>query len=184
MNNKIVSLLALALLCGTQAPTLAQTYHREYGGSRVIQQNMTGLYTPSATYIGAGTLSRSAQGKSAGVGGALPAVNMGSTVRTPGDNLYNNDGSDRQANGALIYQDTELAIVKNNFRKAELARRRAYYQERQQAKVQAQGNLYIPGSNTGTSTYGSVPTGGIRYKGNGAATYGENLSNPKSARAF
>jgi hypothetical protein len=184
MNTKIVSLLALALFCGTQAPGLAQTYHREYGGSRVIQQNMTGLYTPSATYIGAGTLSRSAQGKSAGVGGALPAVNMGSTVRTPGDNLYNNDGTDRQTNGALIYQDTELQMIKADFRKAQVQQRRAYYQARQQHLQETRGNLYIPGSNTGTSTYGSVPSGQMQYRNNGAATYGDNLGNPKGTRAF
>jgi hypothetical protein len=168
----ISTFLSAMVLVGLSLPVNAQEYHRDFGGARVVQQNMTGLYNPSATYIGAGTLSRSAQGKGSGIGGSLPAVNMGSTVRTPGDNLYNNDGTDRQGNGALIYQDTERAMAAQTRYKMSVARARA----QAKAKAQAQGpkgNLYIPGSNNGTSTYGSVSTPAVMYHGNGAATYSD-----------
>ena len=183
MNTKFASTFALASIFALAVPALAQTYHMEYGGSRVVQQNQTGLYMPSSTYIGAGTLSRSAQGKKAGVGSSLPAVNMGSTVRTPGDNMYNNDGTDRQANGAFIYQDTERAIIIDQARSQQLARQRQLMLERRRSQG-PQGHLYVPGSNTGTATYGTVPTGGLLYRGNGTATYGENLKNPNATRSF
>jgi hypothetical protein len=173
MQNKIASLLALGVVFAQCAPAFAQAYHKEYGGSRVIMQCQTGLYNPSATYIGSGTLSQSAQGKSAGVGGSLPAVRMGSTVRTPGDNLYNNDGTDRQGNGALIYQDEERAMVMQQYRRQEFAHRRQMMLDRQQRQIQQHGNFYMPGSNTGTATYaGGTPA--IIFHGNGgAATYSD-----------
>jgi hypothetical protein len=180
MKTTPVSLLAITLVSLSALPAGAQAYNREYGGARVVQQNMTGLYNPSSTYIGAGTLSRSAQGKASGVGGLLPSVNMGSTVRTPGDNMYNNDGTDRQANGAFIYQDTERAMAAQARYKAMSRQRAADARARFQAQA-PKGNVYIPGSNNGTATYGTVSAPAVMFRGNGAATYSDGK---KATRGF
>src|ERR1035437_3625963 len=108
MKNAIA--LIAGLLLTQSAPALAQ-YHYSYGDSRVVNQNQTGLYTPSGTDIGSGTMIKSAQGKNAGTGGALPAVNMGAHVLTPGDNMYNGEGTDRTGNGAFIYKDQEARLA-------------------------------------------------------------------------
>lgn len=84
--------LIAAILAFGCLPAGAQSYHYSYGNSRVVNQNQTGLYTPSSTYIGGGTMSRSAQGLPAGVSSSglsgLPQTNFGATVTTPGDNQY------------------------------------------------------------------------------------------------
>jgi hypothetical protein len=86
-----ITLLANALMALGQ-PAQAQSYHYSWGNSRVVMQNQTGLYTPSATYIGGGTISRSAQGLPAGVSSSglngLPQTHFGANVGTPGDNQY------------------------------------------------------------------------------------------------
>lgn len=171
---KIAIGLIAGLLLTQSAPALAQ-YHYNYGDSRVVNQNQTGLYTPSATYIGAGTMSRSAQGKGAGIGGALPAVNMGAHVRTPGDNMYNGDGSDRQGNGAFIYKDQEERMAAETRMKAQ--RQQMIFMRQQQARMQQQatGNVYMPGSNGAAASYGSAPTAPVIFR-NGAASYGDNYS--------
>jgi hypothetical protein len=183
MKRNLAIAFAFAVLAG-QLPANAQ-YHYSYGNSRVVNQSQTGLYTPSSTYIGAGTLSRSAQGKAAGIGADLPVVNMGSHVRTAGDNLYNGNGTDRMGNGALIYKDQEAAIA---------ARQRAKYLRQQQAAMmrqraaairQQQGYFYVPGSNGATATYGTAGSGGGLQFRNGAATYGDNFgSSAKTVRQF
>jgi hypothetical protein len=182
-NSPIAYLMTTALACSYfQLPSLAQEYHASYGGSKVIYQNQTGLYNPSSTYIGPGTLSRSAQGKGAGIGGGLPAVNMGSHVRTPGDNLYNNDGTDRLTNGALVYQDQEQEMMRQDrqrYRNA-LARERAL-EARRAPRQQPQGNLYIPGSNGGTAGYDSVAVPAqVNFRNNGTATYGDSSAKTRS----
>ena len=154
------------------APALAQ-YHYSYGDSRVVNQNQTGLYTPSGTYIGAGTMSKSAQGKGAGIGGALPAVNMGAHVRTPGDNMYNGDGTDRQGNGAFIYKDQEAAMAMEARRRAQ--RQQMMMMRQQQQHMPPSGNVYVPGSNGAAATYGSQPTAPMIFR-NGSASYGDNYT--------
>lgn len=179
---KIIAGLVVAASMATSIPAYAQ-YHYSYGTSRVTNQNQTGLFTPSATYIGAGTMSQSAQGKAAGVGGLLPSVNMGAHVRTPGDNMYNGDGSDRMNNGALIYQDQMQAIMA---RKAAIIRRRQMREQRarqMQMRQQQQGNVYIPGSNGASASYANS-SGQMQYNRNGNATYGDSYSGSSSSRKF
>jgi hypothetical protein len=181
-NLTIAYLMSATLACSCfQLPSFAQAYNESFGGSRVIYQNQTGLFNPSSTYIGAGTLSRSAQGKGAGIGGALPAVNMGSHVRTPGDNLYNNDGTDRLNNGALVYQDQEQEMMRQDRHRYQtaLARQRAL-DARNAPRPQPQGNLYVPGSNGGTAGYDSVVTPQVNFRGNGTATYGDSSAKTRS----
>lgn len=90
-NSIAVALLALTQIAIYQ-PVQAQSYHYSWGNSRVVMQNQTGLYSPSSTYIGGGTISRSAQGLPAGVSSSglngLPQTHFGANVGTPGDNQY------------------------------------------------------------------------------------------------
>lgn len=182
MNKKV--LLFSALILGQCLPAGAQNYNYSYGDSRVVNQNQTGLYTPSATYIGAGTLSRSAQGKNAGVGASLPAVNLGSHVRTAGDNLYNNDGTERETNGALIYKDQEA-------RRAAILAARARRQQQilmlQQQKNypggQQQGHFYVPGTNGAAASYANQPQTQVIYRPGGAASYGDPASGQQKTQA-
>ncbi len=87
------SCLSICIIAASFAPpALSQNYHANYGGSRVINQNQTGLSNPSGTYIGPGTMSQTARGLPPGGSGAmsnpgLPRVNMGANIRTPGDNM-------------------------------------------------------------------------------------------------
>ena len=183
MNKKAIALVAF--LAVQAVPAFAQNYHYNYGDSRVVNQNQTGLYTPAATYIGAGTLSRSAQGKNAGVGAALPAVNMGSHVRTAGDNMYNNQGTERMSNGALVYSDDiqrAAAMKQARYRRQQQMN---FMRQQQMYRTQApQGNLYIPGSNGSAATYANQPQQQMNYNKNGAATYGDSGNNSAKARQF
>ncbi|MFN8658563.1 MAG: hypothetical protein U0105_19670 [Candidatus Obscuribacterales bacterium] len=164
------ALLLAALLSFTALPSFAQGYHKSYGNSRVVQQNQTGLYTPSATYIGAGTMSRSAQGKSAGVGAALPVVNMGSHVRTAGDNMYNDQGSMRASNGSFLYQDQYMAEQARKKQAAMNQQAKMMARQRGQQVRQQNGNFYVPGQN-GSAT---VQAGGqTYYNPGGMSTYAE-----------
>jgi hypothetical protein len=182
MKTKSGLILAVLLASQAVAPAFAQ-YHYSYGNGRVTNQSQTGLYTPSATYIGSGTLSESAQGKRAGIGGALPAVNMGAHVRTPGDNMYNGEGSDRMYNGALIYQDQKQAILN---RKQQILQSRYLQARRRQMEQQQvqQGTFYVPGSNGAGASYGNMPTTQLQYNGNGNATYGATYSGGPKTRQF
>ncbi len=173
------SLLLAALLATQALPVFAQ-YHYSYGDARVTNQNNVGLQDPSGSYIGNGTLSQSAQGKNAGVGGALPSVTLGSHVRTPGDNMYNGDGTDRMNNGALIYQDQKQAILA---RKAAILRRRQM-QSMQRQPVQQSGYVYMPASNGASASYASQPATQLQFNGNGNATYGDNYKAKSSTRNF
>ncbi len=58
---------------------------------RLINQSSNGLAQPSSSYIGPGTLSKTAQEGAGYVPQAnpgLPKVNRGAYIGTPGDNLY------------------------------------------------------------------------------------------------
>jgi hypothetical protein len=182
--KKIFALSAIVLL--QALPVSAQQYHYHYGDSRVTNQNQIGLYTPSSTYIGAGTLSRSAQGKQAGVGGALPQVNMGSHVRTAGDNLYNNQGTERESNGSLVYSDQlarREAIRAEQYRRQQQQMMMQRARMRQNYQQQQQGYTYIPGSNGAAASYANAPSAPVTFQ-NGAASYGSTQNNNAKARQF
>jgi hypothetical protein len=176
--KKPAFLLVVALVAQA-SPALAQ-YHYSYGNARVTNQSQTGLYTPSSTYIGAGTMSQSAQGKAAGVGGNLPAVNMGAHVRTPGDNMYDGQGTDRMYNGALIYDDQKRAILA---RKQAILRQRAMQARMQNRQSQQQGYFYMPGSNGAGASYANSNSG-LQYNASGSATYGSSYSGGAKTRSF
>jgi hypothetical protein len=156
-------LLGAILLGGFNVPAQAQ-YHKNYGGSRVTNQNQTGLYHNDPSYISAGTMSRSAQGKNAGVTNAgLPSTSWGGYIRNPGDDIYTgNNGAMRKDNGSMVYGDE---IANANRQKAFMAQQRQQQmmmmQMQQRQQVQ-QGNYYVPGSNGSAANYGS----------NGVAVYG------------
>lgn len=162
---KKVILLGLVILSGG-LPVCAQGYHQSYGDSRVVNQSQTGLYTPSGSYLGAGTLSKSATGQAAGSrAGGLPSTVWGASIRAPGDGLYNGaDGTMRQENGSVIYVDQYMAR-QNQMRR--MQEQRMMRQRQQQNQYNApQGNFYVPGSNGGAAGYGS----------GGAAGYGNYRS--------
>jgi hypothetical protein len=89
-SDNLILAAALSLLAisfSTRAN--AQTYHYSWGGTRVVNQGQIGLSNPSGTYIGPGTMSKSAQGAVAPVTNPnLPNVNMGAHIGRPGDNQY------------------------------------------------------------------------------------------------
>jgi len=94
--KKTLLTAAAALFCAAiVSPSFAQNssynFHYSNGSARVCNQNQIGLNDPSGTYIGSGTLSKTAQGLQ--VGGAqanplLPKVPWGANIQTPGDNFY------------------------------------------------------------------------------------------------
>ena len=87
--------LASHVLLNTQiASAQGGGYSYSWGDSRVINSNQSGLVHPSGSYIGSGTMSQSAKGfygLGAQTNPALPRVNMGANVATPGDNMYGNN---------------------------------------------------------------------------------------------
>jgi hypothetical protein len=164
--KRIACLLGIITLA-SGLPAMAQ-YHQSYGDSRVVNQNQTGLYTPSGTYIGAGTMSRSAQGKQAGSNaGGLPTTSWGGYIRNPGDDIYTgNNGAMRMDNGSMVYGD-EIARA-NAIKRMRQQERMMQYQQRRNMygrQAQPQGNLYVPGSNGGAANYGSGVAGYGSYGG-------------------
>jgi hypothetical protein len=85
----LVSLIFFAL--DTCPLAIGQNYNYSYGNSRVVIESLNGRSLPSSSYIGPGTMSKSAQGViqyGAQVNPGLPKVNRGAYIGTPGDNLY------------------------------------------------------------------------------------------------
>ena len=149
------SLLGASVL--TSSSVLAQyEYHYSYGNSRVVQQDSIGLERPSGTYIGTGTLSKSAQGAlQTGplVNPGLPRVNAGSYVGTPGDNMY----------GAHpIYSPAEEQKSKMQILQQQQQQRRQMMLMRQGQNQpdQPKGFLYQPGENlrAGSGAYMTYPS--------------------------
>lgn len=176
--------LFLGALAGCFVLPAQADYHYSYGNSKVTRQNQTGLHYADATYIGAGTLSQSAQGKRAGVGGDLPAVNMGSHVRQPGDCLYDGTQTLRDFNGSLIYKDQFSDREGARYSRARAQQQAMMRRQRYRERHERQGNYYMPGSNGGAATYGSAPEANVIYKPGGVASYGDQGSAPSGARRF
>lgn len=162
--KKLSLVLAVLCLAGT-LPANAQ-YHQNYGGSRVVQQNQTGLYHNDPSYISAGTLSRSAQGKQAGMStSGLPSTSWGGYIRNPGDDIYTGaNGAMRQDNGSMVYADEVMRA--NMMRQYKSQQQRMRYQQQMMYQQRVpQGNFYVPGSNGSAANYGSGVSGyGSYYK--------------------
>jgi hypothetical protein len=89
--KRFILLATLTIGLSSFESALGQDYNYRYGGSRVINQSQLGLPNPSSSYIGSGTLSKSAQGTvetGAQANPNLPKVNAGGFIGTPGDNMY------------------------------------------------------------------------------------------------
>ncbi len=83
---KRLILTSIIILATDMHPCLGQE-----SNVRVINQSANGLAYPSSSYIGPGTLSKTAQegaGYRAQTNPSLPKVNHGGYFGTPGDNLY------------------------------------------------------------------------------------------------
>ena len=167
--------IALALIASSMAPIGAQNYNHSYGSSRVVDQNNNGLASPSSSYIGSGTMSKSAQGTPAAAqtNPGLPRVNMGANVRTPGDNLYRQPAPRTQQNSGLPpgRMGANVGMPGDSMR-SDLH----YYQPGQNAgprpvqarqRAQPTGHVYQPGSNGAAANYGAqgygTPGGGARH---------------------
>lgn len=155
-------LFLLTLLLSLSASSAeAQTYHKNFGHSRVVRQNQTGLFYSDPSYISCGALSRSARGLAPGMtvgfsASSAPPVRWGSFVRQPGDGLYNgSDGTVRMANGAVNYNDVVLSENMMQIRKYMIwQQRQQYLNSRIQQRYERPGNFYVPGSNGGSYRYG------------------------------
>lgn len=162
--KQLIAILSLSILT-ISLPAQAQ-YHQNYGGSRVTKQNQTGLFHSDPSYISSGTMSRSAQGKAAGMStGGLPTTSWGGYIRNPGDDIYTgNNGAMRMDNGSMVYGDeimraNQIAAMK---RQQQMYR---YRQRQMQFQQQPQGNFYVPGSNGGAANYGAGGAAGYSSYG-------------------
>lgn len=151
---------AILLSTGSQAAQ-AQNYHKNYGGSRVVNQNQTGLHYSDSSYINCGTLSRSAQGKQAGMtNNGLPGTTWGGYIRSPGDGIYNGmDGTMRMENGAVVYRDELVRAQMANQMRQQQQMMQYRQRQMQQQYPQQQGNFYVPGSNGGAASYSTGVAG-------------------------
>ena len=159
MRSNALIAAAFAVLMALPAVAQGSSYNYSYGSSRVIQGG-NGLAAPSGSYIGAGTMSQSARGLQQGgliPNPALPAVNMGANIRTPGDNQYRpkpvNNGLQQTRMGAYVGSPGDAMRsdmghpyipggAPNNF----------YVPGQNQARQQNPGILYRPRSG-GVATY-------------------------------
>ncbi len=183
--KKFCVLALMVSSCVALLPASAQNgqgtglYNQNYGGGRVCKMHQNGLVGDAgrATYIGVGTMSQTAQGKAWNGNSALPQTNLGGTIRTPGDNLYNGQNTIRMENGAVNYKDN---VMRNVMAKQAVQEQRAYEQwlrsggPQRSRYAQMGGNFYTPGSNGGVSNYGASSGGGNYSYNNGMASYGSS----------
>lgn len=156
---KTVAFNLLVLMGFNCLPVFAQ-HHYEYGNSRVVRQSQTGLANPSSTYIGSGTLSKTAQGIEPNSNPGLPSVNMGANIRTPGDNMYRPKQQYQQ-------------------RPMQQGGRRYYYMQ----PPQQQQNYYTPGQNQQTYNEYKPDRANFGYAQQGpggVATYGGYNAQPNN----
>lgn len=142
---------SLIVLLGINCLPASAQHHYEYGGSRVVRQSQNGLSNPSSTYIGAGTLSKTAQGIEPNGNPNLPGVSYGGAIKTPGDNIYRPKEPQQQY-------------------------RRQYQQRRYMyMPPQQQQNYYVPGQNQQTYSEYKPDRSNFGYSqpgSGGVATYG------------
>lgn len=113
-NSLLTTLLVLTGLCSV-SPVSAQGYHYGYGSSRVVNQNNIGLSNHDSSYISPGCISDSAKGvvrNGYRPNPLLPQVNLGRTVKTAGDNLYQGGAPYLETNS--LYQPRPVVRRNNN----------------------------------------------------------------------
>jgi hypothetical protein len=158
--NRLALLLFSALLACPSAIAQGTNYNYRYGDSRIIIQSETGLVHPSSTYIGPGTISKSAQGIPEGgarANSGLPVVNHGGFIGTPGDNLYG-DNPIRSVEPAKKAARQPVQVI--------------YVQPRQQQPRGPREYAYTPGQNAPLQYGGSGTDSGVHVDSSGAASYG------------
>jgi hypothetical protein len=163
MNRSLLlSTALLALIACPRSIAQGTNYNYRYGDSRIIMQSETGLTHPSSTYIGPGTISKSAQGvpeMGAQANPGLPKVNSGGFIGTPGDNLYGNNPI-RAVEARRVQMRRQPQVI--------------YVQQQQPPKPKEY--TYTPGQNAPLqySSTGSEST--VQIDQNGAASYGDSSS--------
>jgi hypothetical protein len=158
--NRLALLLFSALLACPNAIAQGTNYNYRYGDSRIIIQSETGLTHPSSTYIGPGTISKSAQGlpeAGAQANPGLPKVNAGGFIGTPGDNLYGNNPIRAVEPQKMVRQPVRIIYVQP---------------QQQQQPRQPREYAYTPGQNAPLQYGGSGSDSGIHVDSSGAASYG------------
>lgn len=156
--NRSALLLISALLACPSAFAQGVSYNYRYGDSRIINQSETGLSHPSGTYIGSGTLSKSAQGiaeTGAQANPGLPKVNSGGFIGTPGDNMYGNN-----------------PIRSVEAKKMVRAPVRVIYVQAPQQPRGPREYAYTPGQNSPLQYGGGGADSGVHIDSSGAASYG------------
>lgn len=160
--KKPILFIAAAILVAMPNQAQAQNYHKNYGNSRVVNQHQTGLHYSDSSYISCGALSRSAQGKEAGMtNNGLPSTTWGGYIRSPGDGIYNGmDGTMRMENGSVVYAD-EVNRARFMQQQKQMQQQMRYRQRLMQQNMysQPQGNFYMPGSNGGAASYSTGVAG-------------------------
>lgn len=179
--SSISAIAALALALTTQ-PAQAQSYSYSWGTSRVVNKSQDGLSNPSGTYIGTGTLSKSAQGQNAGITGdnsnnsGLPKVNLGAHIKTPGDGLYQKPPAAMPPGPVKMQNINGMHGVQQKMVPANYGNQQ-YYNNNNNNNYNPNQTVYYPGQNAqpNTNTYNQQPAPRMIYKPNnsGAATYGE-----------
>lgn len=173
MNRSfLLSTAFLMLLSSPSAFAQGVNYNYRYGDSRIIIQSETGLSHPSATYIGPGTFSKSAQGIAESgpqANPGLPKVNAGGFIGTPGDNLYG---------------DNPIRAVQPVKRAAGQRPVIIYVQPpQQQQPPRPREYSYTPGQN-GAAQYGSSGGSSVQIDSSGAASYGSSTGGDYGSRHY
>lgn len=164
---------ALTLISSLPAMGQGTNYNYNYGTSRVVNQNQTGLYHADSTYIGPGTMSQTARGLPPGGSSSmsnpmLPRVNMGANIRTPGDAMYQG-GTIKYQQAPVTYQGgggnpglpvsklganigTPGDAMRSDLSRPQQPQPRYYYRNTQPVQPQGKGIFYKTNSG-GVATY-------------------------------
>jgi|AGTN01.1.fsa_nt_gi hypothetical protein len=166
--HKVTAAITLLSVC--VAPALAQGYHYNYGGTRVVNQSQTGLMHNESTYIPTGSINPTAKGQITGgvnqiANPLLPKVPWGAHINTPGDNFYMGGAPDRKKATMPEYMYPQIQAAK----RAEMERRR----KAAEAAKKKREEVYYPGQNGASATYADANVT-TQYNANGAASYSNN----------
>lgn len=167
--HKVTAAITLLSVC--VAPALAQGYHYNYGGTRVVNQSQTGLMHNESTYIPTGSINPTAKGQITGgvnqiANPLLPKVPWGAHINTPGDNFYMGGAPDRKKATMPEYMYPQIQAAK----RAEAERRRKAAEAAQKKREE----VYYPGQNGASSTYADANVTTQYNSNTGTASYGNN----------